>query len=245
MSHSAIPSSPEPVPQEIDEPLGRLDATGEVETAQSRHPVERFGDQGRGRAPDPTITSGLDLTPMYGITPRLREPVDRTCANLARAINALRVHHASEAHGASNAGVEPTACADSVRLSHIADHLRWDREHLLGQLIALEAPLADVLAEARCLPAGNAPRARHVEPDPLIPPPRPLVGLDLTEAEEHEVLRETVKWTQSVSRWLAVEVLGPCYTLGVVIEHPTPEAAKLRTNLHEAGDHLKRFVQRQ
>jgi cobalamin biosynthesis protein CobD/CbiB len=48
-----------------------------------------------------------------------------------------------------------------------------------------------------------------------------------------------------VSRWLAVEALGPCYTLSVVIEHATPEAARLRRNLQEARDHLKRFVQRQ
>jgi hypothetical protein len=235
MSQSAIPSSPEPLRQEIDQHLGRFDSGEELEPAQSREQFVRSGDEDRHQAPDPTVMSGLDLTPMYGITPRLREPVDRACGDLARAVDALSVHHASEAHAASNAGLDAMACADSVRLSRIAADLRWDREDLL----------ADVVAEAHSLLADNAPRAKHVEPHPLIPPPRPVVGLDLTEAEGVEVIRETVKWTQSVSRWLAVEALGPCYTLSVVIEHATPEAARLRRNLQEARDHLKRFVQRQ
>jgi hypothetical protein len=245
MSQSAVPSSPETLRRETGQHVVRLDAGEERELAHSGEHVVRFGDEGRGPGPDPPAASALDLTAMYGITPGLREPVDRACGELLRAVNALSVHHASEAHAASNAGVEPMACADSVRLSHIAAELRRDREDLLGQLRALEAPLADLVAEARSWHADNALQAKHVEPDPLITLPRPLVGVDLTEAEEHDVLRETVKWTQSVSRWLAVEALGPCYTLGVAIEHSTPEAARLRRNLQEAQDHLKRFVQRQ
>jgi hypothetical protein len=126
----------------------------------------------------------------------------------------------------------------------MAAELRSDREQLLGRLVILRDPLLDVISEAQSLLCDPAASVRHVEPPALTPAPQATLGLQSELHQQLGLLVDTLKWTQDVGRSIAVEALGPCYLLSVVIGHPTPQARTLRAKLETARDHLTRFIQR-
>jgi hypothetical protein len=79
---------------------------------------------------------------------------------------------------------------------------------------------------------------------PLERAPKPIAGVELTLADNLRILHETLTWTQRVGRGLALQALGPCYALRVVIEHPATEATELHGKLDETYRDLLRFITR-
>jgi hypothetical protein len=192
-----------------------------------------------------------DSTPVYGITPRLRKPVELSAERLSRAINGLDKHHADEPKAVSAAAFEaldPSDAAglaqDAARLARIAGGLREARTELLVSIATLRDPLLDLITEARSLLPANAQRPPYVDPDPQMPAPTPLAGLELEPAEKLRILLLNLTWTQDTSRWLALEAFGSSSALAPLIEHPTQEAAALRESLDEASAKLREFVLR-
>jgi hypothetical protein len=185
-----------------------------------------------------------DPTPHYGITARLRKPVQLAAERLSRAINGLTVHHANESNAVSAAAFEALPLPDAARLARIANDLRAARSELTECLEELRDPLLDLVAEAHSLLPANAQRSPYVDPDPQIPAPTPLGGLVLEPHEKLRVLLLNLNWTQDTSRWLALEAFGSCSALAPLIEHPTQEATALRNNLDGALVELREFILR-
>ena len=152
----------------------------------------------------------IDPTPGYGITTRLRKPVELSAQRLSRAINGLTVHDANEPNAVSAAAFEALPLPDAARLASIPNNLRTARSELLERLRALRDRLLDVVAEAHNLLPANAQRSPYVDPDPQIPAPTPLGGLDLEPNEKLRILLLNLNWTQDMSRWLALEAFGSC-----------------------------------
>ena len=185
-----------------------------------------------------------DPTPDYGITARLRKPVELSAERLSRAINGLTVHHANEPNAVSAAAFEALPLPDAARLARIASDLRAARSDVLERLTTLRDPLIDVVAEAHSLLPANAQRSAYVDPDPQMAAPTPLAGLDLEPNEKLRILLLNLNWTQDMSRWLALEAFGSSSALAPLIEHPTPQATALRENLDEALVKLREFILR-
>jgi hypothetical protein len=185
-------------------------------------------------------------TANYGVTTRLRKPVELSAERLSRAINGLTAHHADEPKAVSAAAFDALAHTepDAARLARIAGELRAVRSKLLERLEALRDPLLDVAAEARSLLPADAQRSQYVQPDPQIPPPTPLLGLDLEPHEQLRILLLNLEWTQDQSRRLALEAFGACSALAPLIEHPTQDATALRSNLDDALVRLGEFILR-
>jgi hypothetical protein len=194
------------------------------------------GESKIGRVTDPT--------PSYGITGRLRKAVGLSAERLSRAINGLTVHHADEPNAVSAAAFEALPLPDAARLARIASDLRAARSEVLERLAALRDPLLDLVAEAHGLLPASAQRSPYVDPDPQMPAPTPLAGLDLEPNEKLRVLLLNLNWTQDMSRWLALEAFGSSSTLAPLIEHPTQEATALRESLDEALVKLREFILR-
>jgi hypothetical protein len=83
-----------------------------------------------------------------------------------------------------------------------------------------------------------------VEPEPVPAAPRPLTAIELDASQRLHVLLQTLTWTQTVSRSIAVKALGPCYLLSKVIERPADEALDLRAKAEKLCEALERFIQR-
>ena len=197
-------------------------------------------------------------TAVYGLTARTRKAAARSASELSQAITGLERHHDQEGQAfAENAGSftrainsDPNAAFSdgrlyswhNMRIEGIASELRSSRHQLLHRLLALRAPLADILVEAQSLLPENAMLHADVEAGPLEQPPKPLAGIDLTLPDQLRILHETLTWTQRVARGLALQALGPCYALLVVIEHPSPEAMELHGKLEETHKELLRFI---
>ena len=155
-----------------------------------------------------------DSTPLYGITTRLRKPVELSAERLSRAINGLTVHQANEPDAVSAAAFEALSSEaaqpmpDAVRLARIANDLRTARSDVLDCLTDLRDPLLDVVTEARSLLPANAQRPPYVDPEPQMSAPTPLLGLELNPNEKLRILLLNLEWTQNTSRWLALEAFG-------------------------------------
>lgn len=185
-----------------------------------------------------------DPTPGYGITARLRKPVELSAERLSRAINGLTLHHANESISVSAAAFEALPVPDAARLARIASDLRAARSHVLEHLATLRDPLLDVVAEAHSLLPASAQRSAYVDPDPQMPAPTPLAGLELEPNEKLRILLLNLNWTQDLSRWLALEAFGSGSALALLIEHPTQEATALRASLDESLVKLREFILR-
>lgn len=183
-------------------------------------------------------------TPTYGITARIRKPIELSAERLLRAINGLSVHHANESDAVSGAAFEALPLPDAARLARIANDLRDARSSVLAKLEALRDPLLDVSSEARSLLPQRGERPPYVDPDPQPPAPTPLTGLVLQPPQKLHVLLQNLSWTQDLSRGLAREAFGSGSTLAPLIEHPTPEAGALRNGLDEVLVELRQFILR-
>jgi hypothetical protein len=199
-------------------------------------------------------------TPVYGLVQQTRKPAVRSASELSQAVTALEHHHAEEAQAfAENAGsltgainADPNALFSdgqtyawhNMRLEGIASELRSDRHALLEQLLPLREPFAAIVVEGQSLLPENALFAVDVEPGPLEPAPKPIMGLELTLPEELNVLHETLQWSQRNSRALALSAIGPCYGLFVVIEAPSSKAMGLHHKLDALRKALLKFVLR-
>jgi hypothetical protein len=120
-----------------------------------------------------------ELTARYGLVARTRKAVARSASELSQGITGLERHHEQEAQAfAENAasftrGINsnPTAVFSdgqlyswhNMRIEGIASELRSHRDQLLGRLLALRAPLADLLVEAQSLLPENAMLHADVE----------------------------------------------------------------------------------
>jgi len=186
--------------------------------------------------------------------------VTRAAAELTQAINALDTHDRAEREAmptaigdvARSGNMDPGPerdrwVADVARLESIATDLRLARAQLLEHLTPLRDPLVDVADEAHSLLPERAMRVFDVEPPPQPTAPRPISGIerDLTHVDWVKVLTQNLQWTRQWSQVWAVAALGPCYLLSTTIEHPTPEAMRLRTCLEQARDELIRFINRE
>lgn len=200
-----------------------------------------------------------DRTAGYGIAVLTRKPLAIAASDLSQAINGLDLHHTEEkrafaeavGHLAMAGDAAPDASLQgqpfsehTARLEGIASDLRLRRHELLERLRPLREPLAEVLLEGQSLLPDEAMLHAHVEPGPLEPAPEPLVGIELTIEQRLNVLLQTLTWTRTVSRRLAVLALGPCYSLSKLIEYPTEAAMALRAELEEAYRNLQQFVLR-
>lgn len=202
----------------------------------------------------------IEETATYGLVPRSRKAAACSASELSQVITGLESHHAQEAHAfAENAGSltrainsDPDAIfADgqlyswhNMRIEGIASELRSDRDTILQHLLALRAPLADILVEAQSLLPENAMFSADVEPGALETPPKPIAGIELTLSDRLRILLDTLGWTQRVARSLALHAIGPCYALFVLIEHPSAAATDLHGKLDEVRTELVSFILR-
>lgn len=166
----------------------------------------------------------IEETATYGLVPRSRKAAARSASELSQVITGLESHHAQEAHAfAENAGSltrainsDPDAIfADgqlyswhNMRIEGIASELRSARDTILQHLLALRAPLADILVEAQSLLPENAMFSADVEPGALETPPKPIAGIELTLSDRLRILLDTLGWTQRVARSLALHAIG-------------------------------------
>jgi hypothetical protein len=196
-------------------------------------------------------------SPKYGLTASTRKPVTVACNELSRAINALDRHNVDERDGfdenlASASAVaaalpdgEAAAAARAIDvIKQAAARLRVHRNEALQPMLALRAQLVDALLEAQDMLPADARHTAHVEPGSPPPMPRPVGGLEPGAADWVRVLAETYRWTRDLTLGNAALAIGPAYLLGYVIEHPTPEASKLRADAQAIGDHARRLIHR-
>ena len=204
-----------------------------------------------------TVTSH-EPTAEFGVTEPSRKAITRATSELLSAIAGLREHHRDEGQALPSAAGdvvrarEPaTGVADhdwtqeAARLEEIAADLRSRRHYLLGRFETVWDPLVDLAAEAHSLLPAEALRP-YPSPRQMEPAPEPIKGIEagLTLVEWVRILALTVAWSTKWTEILVADALGPCYALSVLIEHPTPEARGLRTQLEESRDALKRLLLR-
>jgi hypothetical protein len=193
----------------------------------------------------------------YGLTARTRKPVTIACNELSRAINALDRHHDDERDGFREVLDSASAAAERLQdpeavaavraidaVEKVAARLRVDRSAALEPMLALRERLVDALLEAQDMLPADAGHTAHVEPGSSVPRPRPVLGIELDAPGWVRLLAETYQWTRDETLGNAVVAIGPAYLLGYVIEHPTPEASKLRADAQAVGEHARRLVHR-
>jgi hypothetical protein len=183
--------------------------------------------------------------------------VSLACQALSRAINALNEHHAEERDGfASSLAVArrklddrpENAVAGATQAIQVieqsASRLRDEREAALARLLAMREQLVDVILEGNALFPDDAPLSADVEAERLPTAPKPLLGAEPRPDEAIRVLADTYIWTRDTTHGCAMLALGPLYRLGLVIEHPTPEASKLRADARMVCDEVRRLLYR-
>jgi hypothetical protein len=113
-----------------------------------------------------------------------------------------------------------------------------------GPSQATARPLLAVADEAYALLPPDALRWWDPEPGPLEPASRALSGIEdeLRLVDWVDILNRNLEWARRMSRTWVVTALGPCYLLSTTLEHPTYEAAQLRTGLEQARDELQEVL---
>ena len=186
-------------------------------------------------------------SPKYGITDGTRKPITIACNDLSQAINALdRLHAESSGAVATNRDalrvtLDQLPEGDETRqkgerasgnLAAAEMRLRMERTKVLGPMLAMREALVDAVLEAdTLLPDKSGQRtmgSAHVEPGPGTAPPVAVGGIERGVAERVRVLGETLRWAREETLSCCIQALGPLYTLGRLIEHPTKEASRLR-----------------
>lgn len=198
-----------------------------------------------------------DPPALYGVDERHSNAVSLAANDLSRLINTLEAHHAEELPAMDEAiaafvvkfEAVPVAATGRKLLFETARDIetaavgmRSQRGALLDHLLGLRGALVDVILEAHRSQPPDAMLAAHVEPYTTLPAPKPISGLDLDKDDRVRMLDKTLKWSRQVTYGQAVLALGPCHLLAEIIEHPTPEARKLRADLAEASERLRGFL---
>ena len=183
-------------------------------------------------------------TPKYGLTRRTRKPVHNACNDLSQAINSLYQHHTHEhadfdeqVSAARAVAEDDSKAAKAITLiEHAAARLRANRHEALQPMLAIRSQLVDAQFEGQEMLPDTAMFTAFTEADQLPSVPKPLLGIELDAVGWVTVLGETYRWTRDITLGHALRAAGPAYLLGQVIEHPTPEASKLREDARTVGN---------
>ena len=111
-------------------------------------------------------------------------------------------------------------------------------------MLAFRPVLVDAILETEDMLPEDAGSNAHVEPGTAAPAPRPILGVEVDAASWVRVLGETYRWSSEATIGNATLAVGPAYLLGYVIEHPTPEASKLRADARAILQQAQRLVYR-
>jgi len=198
-----------------------------------------------------------DRSAKYGLDGASRTWVTTACNDLSRAINTLEAHHGDEQPATDAAMARFMVTFDAAPeslpgrglvLSHArsieerAFTLRNQRRAVLDRLLALRAPIVDVLFEAHSLLGEDATFAAHVEAHRTTAAPKSGAELDLEMPDRLRILEKTLRWSRQQTYGYAIAALAPCYALSHALAHPTREASDLSRALAEAREHLRTFI---